>query len=211
MSFTSYSQNGEDVLLWRALRDVEAGFYVDVGAADPTEFSVTRGFYDRGWHGLNCEPAAHYVRELLAQRPRDVTLPVAVGRAPGHLAFHAIAGTGLSTLDPAVAAGHAEGGWRVERQEVEVRTLAALLAEHAPPVIHFLKIDVEGAEADVVAGADFGAHRPWIVLLEATRPLDPEPSHAEWEPMLLAAGYVFVWFDGLNRFYVAAEHEAARS
>jgi glycosyltransferase involved in cell wall biosynthesis len=32
-----------------------------------------------------------------------------------------------------------------------------------------------------------------------------EASHAEWEPLLARAGYRFVWFDGLNRFYLAAE------
>ena len=37
MPFISYAQNYEDVILWRALRDVEQGFYVDVGAADPEE------------------------------------------------------------------------------------------------------------------------------------------------------------------------------
>ncbi len=208
MSFTSYAQNGEDILLWRALRDVEGGFYVDVGAADPTEHSVTRGFYEQGWHGINCEPAAHYVERLRAERPRDLTLPVALSRSPGELALHRIEGTGLSTLDAQVAREHRRAGWRVEQDRVEVRTLAEVLAEAAPAVIHFLKIDVEGAEADVLAGADFSAHRPWIVLLEATRPLSPEPSHAEWEPSLLQAGYVFVWFDGLNRYYVAREHEA---
>ena len=37
MPFISYAQNYEDVILWRALRDVEHGFYVDVGAADPED------------------------------------------------------------------------------------------------------------------------------------------------------------------------------
>ena len=41
MTFISYAQNYEDVILWRALRDVERGFYVDVGAADPQVDSVT--------------------------------------------------------------------------------------------------------------------------------------------------------------------------
>jgi hypothetical protein len=48
MTFTSYAQNFEDVTLWRALRDVEAGFYVDVGAWDPDLDSVTRAFSERG-------------------------------------------------------------------------------------------------------------------------------------------------------------------
>ena len=44
MTFVSYAQNYEDVVLWRALRDVEGGFYVDVGAADPTETRSLRHF-----------------------------------------------------------------------------------------------------------------------------------------------------------------------
>ena len=46
MNFVSYAQNFEDVLLWRALRDIEHGFYVDVGAQDPVTDSVSLSFYE---------------------------------------------------------------------------------------------------------------------------------------------------------------------
>ena len=55
-SFVSYAQNYEDLMLWRALRHVEQGFYVDCGAYDPEEHSVTKAFYERGWSGINIEP-----------------------------------------------------------------------------------------------------------------------------------------------------------
>jgi hypothetical protein len=48
MPFISYAQNYEDVMLWRALRDVEKGFYVDVGAADPEECGRSHGRYRLG-------------------------------------------------------------------------------------------------------------------------------------------------------------------
>jgi hypothetical protein len=57
MPFISYGQNSEDVVLWRALRDIGTGFYVDVGAGDPKEDSVTHAFYERGWSGINIEPS----------------------------------------------------------------------------------------------------------------------------------------------------------
>jgi hypothetical protein len=79
----SYAQNREDVLLWRALHDVENGFYIDVGAQDPTHHSVTRAFYDRGWCGVNIEPAAGCFQKLCAERPRDLTLQVALGNREG--------------------------------------------------------------------------------------------------------------------------------
>jgi hypothetical protein len=47
MTFISYAQNYEDVVLHRALSDVQRGFYVDVGAQDPIADSVTRAFYER--------------------------------------------------------------------------------------------------------------------------------------------------------------------
>lgn len=56
MSFISYAQNYEDVMLWRALKHIANGFYIDVGAAWPDKHSVTKAFYDRGWRGINIEP-----------------------------------------------------------------------------------------------------------------------------------------------------------
>jgi len=56
MTFVSYAQNYEDVMLWRALKHIENGFYIDVGAAWPSEHSVTKLFYDEGWRGINIEP-----------------------------------------------------------------------------------------------------------------------------------------------------------
>ena len=79
MTWVSYAQNYEDVTLRRALRDVSSGFYVDVGANDPRVDSVTRAFYERGWHGINIEPVAHWHDRLQADRPRDINLRVAAG------------------------------------------------------------------------------------------------------------------------------------
>src|SRR5215470_12416094 len=55
MSFISYAQNYEDVMLWRALKHIDQGFYIDVGANDPDIDSVTKAFYERGWRGINVE------------------------------------------------------------------------------------------------------------------------------------------------------------
>ena len=79
-----------------------------------------------------------------------------------------------------------------------------------PGEIHFCKIDVEGAEADVLEGLDVAGWRPWVVVVESTRPNSTEQTHESWEPSLLSAGYEFCLFDGLNRFYVANEHAELR-
>ncbi len=209
MSFISYAQNYEDVLLWRALGSVDTGFYIDVGAFHPDEDSVTRAFHDRGWTGVNIEPSSGLFARLASARPRDVNLRCAVGAAPGATSLHVVHDTGLSTTDASQAAALNARGFASQPEPVEVRTLADICREHAPGDIHFLKIDVEGMEREVLEGADFTRFRPWIVLLEAVAPLTRAPTHEGWEHLLLAADYRFAWFDGLNRFYLAAERDAA--
>src|SRR5258708_13740213 len=97
MPFISYAQNCEDVILWRALRDVDRGFYVDIGAADPKEGSVTQAFYERGCSGVNIEPQADYFEGLVQARDRDTNRRIAVGRAAGGTNFYILPPTRLST------------------------------------------------------------------------------------------------------------------
>jgi FkbM family methyltransferase len=210
MSFISYAQNYEDVILWRALRDVERGFYVDVGAADPTELSVTRAFYDRGWSGINVEPLEEYFDKLEQARPRDTNLKVAAGREAGARTLHTIAGTGLSTFDTEIAARHQADGWKTCETVVSVLPLAKILEDCAPPIIHFLKIDVEGVEIEVLEGLNLGRVRPWIILIEATEPFSTVSTRDNWEHLFTNQGYEFAYFDGLNCFYVPHEKEGLK-
>ena len=201
----SYAQTHEDVLLWRALHKVHRGFYIDVGAHDPTALSVTRAFYDRGWRGINVEPNPSYVAKLRKERPRDVTLEVALGHSPGMATFYEFGDTGLSTLVKVIADEHIAAGFKAAELRVPVTTLAAVTDDLGDQPVHFLKIDVEGYERQVLRGANLEKVRPWIVLIEAVRPMTTISSYEVWEPLLLEAGYKFVYFDGLNRFYVAEE------
>ena len=80
-------------------------------------------------------------------------------------------------------------------------SLAALLSRYAHRAIHWLKIDVEGMEADVIASWGDCPVRPWILVIESVMPLGRASTHAEWEPFVLERGYRLAYWDGLNRFY----------
>ncbi|WP_218510130.1 FkbM family methyltransferase [Variovorax sp. dw_308] len=194
-------------MLRRALRHVERGFYIDVGAQSPESDSVTKTFSLDGWRGINIEPHPVYFEQLVRLRPDDINLNVALGERPGSLTMNLIEDTGLSTADDEIAARHAAAGYAVKAHEVRMQTLEQVWQRHVPDgqAVHFLKVDVEGFEQFVLAGNDWQRHRPWIVLVEATLPNSQIENHEEWEPVLTSAGYRYVYADGLNRFYVAEE------
>jgi FkbM family methyltransferase len=207
VTWVSYAQNYEDVVLRRALAHVSNGFYIDAGAQHPRIDSVTRAFYELGWRGINIEPGAGWHAMLEADRPGDTNLRVCAGDRDGDVAFWEVVGSGLSTIDPGLAEAHRQSGERVVQHQVPMRRLDDIWDESAPAEVHFLKIDVEGAEESVLRGLDLRRHRPWIILVEATEPNSRRPSFAAWEPLLLAGGYRFAHADGLNRFYVADERK----
>ncbi len=202
----SYAANHEDVIIARALSDVDRGFYVHVGAGHPTIGSATKAFYDRGWSGINIEPQVTLFQLLERDRVRDVNLAVSLGAAEGQTPlFEVPEHREWTTTDPASADRLRASGHTIVARQSPLRTLDGILANYISGPIHFLKISVGGAEKQVLSGIDFSKWRPWIVLLESITAHDLIDRSTEWEAMILGHHYNFVYFDGLHRLYVAQE------
>jgi FkbM family methyltransferase len=204
--FISYAQNFEDVILWRALGSIQDGHYIDVGAQHPVVDSVSRAFYEHGWRGVHVEPTQQYATLIGQDRPDELLVNAALGREDGLLSFYEFPDTGLSTLDADIAERHKSEGFAAVERLVPVITLDALFGQLAFDQVHWMKIDVEGAECDVLEGWRDSQVRPWVVVVESTLPLSQEKSHDQWELLVLAKGYRFCYFDGLNRYYVSDAH-----
>jgi FkbM family methyltransferase len=210
----SYAQNLEDVVLNRVFREVSKGFYIDVGAHHPLHDSVTKYFYDKGWRGINIEPVKKSFHLFNTFRGEDININCAVADYSGQTTFYEVPGTGLSSLlKPGVNGFYTFLGTKVKEFEVEVRTLTEILNEHQPSSIEFLKVDVEGAELQVLNGLDFNKYRPKVVLLECITPIDFKNNkvkyQGEWKELdekMQREGYIFGLFDGLNRFYYGEEY-----
>jgi len=200
----SYAQNLEDYHLDLAFGAQAEGVYVDVGGGHPVADNVSFHFYLKGWRGLVVEPQAALAATHRQLRPRDLVYEGLAGAAEGEADFHAFEGLhGLSSMVRSVAEDALRFGARYLTERKPVRRLDALMVEAGLDRVDFLKIDVEGAEEQVLAGLDLARVRPRVLVIEVVNPGNAEGRPGPWEARLLGAGYAFALFDNLNRFYVA--------
>ena len=203
----SYAQNLEDYHLSLAFAGRTTGTYIDVGAGHPIADNVSFWFYERGWRGIVVEPQPELAALYERLRPRDLVVRGLVGRRCDEIDFYAVERLhGLSTTVQHLANKAKALGADYQTVRMPVTTLADLCERHELDSIDFLKIDVEGAEGDVLFGGDWKRFRPKVIVAEAVTPLSTEPAWQGWEPFLLTQGYSLVLFDTVNRFYVAQEH-----
>lgn len=209
--FVSYAQNFEDVILWRALKGIKGGFYVDIGAQDPLIDSVSRSFYENGWRGIHADANPQYAQRLRDARPDEHVVEAIIGAGATSATFFVVPGTGLSTGDPGLAERYRNSGYALQEHTAPVVPLSHLLSSIQAPEVHWMKIDVEGMEAAVLSSWGTCEVRPWILCIESTDPNSQTPNHEKWEHEVLSRGYEFVYFDGLSRFYIAGTHPELRS
>ena len=148
---------------------------------------------------MNIEPIPQLHDQLRAARPLDINLNIGVADRAGELTFYeANEIPGWSTFSPKLAASYRDRGIQLQEYPIRVRTLAEICDEHELGPIDFLKVDAEGFEREVLAGADWNRWRPRLVVVEDAWP-------AQWEHLLLDAGYFLVRQATLNRFYARLE------
>ena len=190
------SPDDEKRLIRNFFDSKSSGFYVEVGANNPTVESQTFHLEQLGWDGLLIEPLQAYCELLKAQRKGKV-IQLACSSPENHniVLPMAVAGTHSTLNDEPIALGT-----KIEEyQNVTCRTLDSILEDNDVPGIDFISIDIEGHEMEMFKGFSLQRWSPRLVLLE-----DHVMSHAKHR-FMTANGYQLIMRTGLNSWYVPAD------
>ena len=170
LALVSYSQQSEDLEIFRRFQGKPVGFYVDIGAFDPIQFSNTNLFYQQGWNGINVEPNPDNFDRFNKLRPRDINLNVGISDRNEKLVYYKFNAGALNTFDKE----HAESWdktseYKISEQiEIQTYTLEEILDKYMPlnQPIDFLSVDCEGFDLKVIQSNNWQKYRPELVLVE---------------------------------------------
>jgi len=197
----SYSQNGEDLVIDKLLGVKEKGFYVDIGAYDPTRFSNTKRFYLRGWSGINVEPNKNRFENFAKHRTRDINLNVGIGMVSGYIKFYEMFPNTLSTFSAESVKNYQKQGFRlISETKVKVLSLRHILKKYAEDKeIDFLSVDTEGFDLEVLKSNDWKSYRPKVICIESSVP--GSSNLEEGGKFLLKIDYRKVLDNGINSIF----------
>jgi FkbM family methyltransferase len=173
------------------------GYFVEVGANDPEQWSQTFHLERLGWSGIVVEPQPELAAALRERRRAKVcavacSSPENAGKS---MTLH-LAGI-HSSFDPLLKVAAVRPAGTID---VPLTTLDRILSDSgAPAPLDFLAIDVEGHEIEVLRGFDFARWRPRLLLVEDIV-LD-----LRLHRYIVARGYKWVRRTDINSWYVPAD------
>ena len=167
-----FSQEGEDLILETFFPNEGSGFFIDVGSYHPVRFSNTYLFYLKGWRGINIDARPGSMELFKTMRPEDKNIEAAIGEIEKTLTYYMFDEPGLNGFSKELSESRdANSPYKIQKKiELPLRRLDIILDEHLPQsaVIHFMDIDVEGFDLEVLKSNNWNKYRPLMVLVETS-------------------------------------------
>lgn len=173
----SWSQNGEDDLIWKYFNKKLSGLVIEVGAFDGVHLSNSLALENLGWDAICIEPHPQYFNHLRQNRPKAQCINAAVigDTNKDKISFYAeelglLSGVQIDLED--VKSRYIKRGLEFKEPEVidvNARTLNSILSELGiqPNTIDCVVIDIEGSEIDALRGFDLDYYAPRCLVVEA--------------------------------------------
>jgi FkbM family methyltransferase len=173
---------GQDKWVLEAMfPDVTDGFFVDVGSGHGTIGSNTKMLERRGWKGICIDPFPVYMEGRTCQMFKEVVF----SEAGKEMTFRAA--KGLAGLEDTLGAWNTTA-MKAPAVQFTTTTLDSILTRgNAPTFVHFISLDIEGAEYEALKGFPFDRVKVGAWVLEHNF---EEPKRSDIKALLESRGYV---------------------
>lgn len=212
---SSFSQSGEDLILehvFRALRVNGNINYCDIGANMPWAISNTAKFYlknDQNYIGVLVEPDPILSSILKCKRSKDKVVNCGIKPKDveeNALNFYMINPNTLNTFSKSEAEHYNELGYKIkEIRQIKVIDINTLLEENfSNQELHFLSIDVEGMDYDILSSLNFNLFRPICICIESINFVKTGTATKDRRILKLLEdnGYFEYAFTGINSIFI---------
>lgn len=167
--YTFYSQQGEDVFVYRNFlnRTVEDGVCVEVGAFDGISGSNTKFFEDvLGYKSILIEPLPHLIPHIYSHRPQSLVYNYAIHPTETRVRF--LGNSATAGILSEISDDHLRNWLSDTSSQVDISAapLAAILHHAGVSHIDFLSIDVEGGERLVLESIDWTSLDVFVICIE---------------------------------------------
>ena len=175
--------------------DVRNGYFVDVGSADGIVNSNTVALEQRGWTGVCIDPVPTHMETRTCRMFTDAVDSVG-GRQVSFAAAGELGGISshLNTYKDVADQAKAVTLTTVTLKDILQRA-------SAPSFIHFVSLDIEGAELEALRGFPFDSFKIGALAIEHNF---EEPKRSDLAALLKAHGYVRTWSWQQDDFYLPA-------
>lgn len=193
-----YSQQNEDIILWKKYLNYKNGYFIELGAMDGVTYSNTKFFEDHlNWSGILIEPQPNLFSKLKINRPNCTLFDVAICDSERMVTFNTRnggdSGGGISEI-------HIDKTIREEDNiTVKGNTFKNVLSTiKKPELVDLFVIDVEGGELLVLQTFDWTIP-VYIICIEC------HPNNLDYEKckdILEKNGFVYDFDIGCNQVWI---------
>lgn len=159
----SFSQYGEDLIIFHTLIKKEKISYIDIGCHHPIIANNTYLLYRKGHEGIVVEPNQDIIELIKNKRPKDTILPIGIGPENSNISFYTFKNRSTrNTFDKKVAEEwQNKSGEKFIEKEVEIKRLDEIVKED----FDVLSIDAEGYDFSILKSYSWKI-KPKIICVE---------------------------------------------
>lgn len=202
----SYAQSGEDLMLNVLFSHIKNGIYIDVGANDPYFQSNTQFFYMKGWRGINIDANADSIKLFNRKRKKDINVEALVSNNNDEMEYYYYE---KSAYNGCVYRDDIPSRLLYSKKLKSI-SLTTILQDKGIRDIHFLSIDVEGLDLDVLQSLDLVQIRPQAIIIESFEKDLISDINSEISKYLTRYKYIYYSRSVTNTIYLSKEFHALR-